>query len=146
MDSATVADRLALHDLVVAYASMADCRDASGFTDLFLPDATLTARRGDGEPAVYRGTARLAEIPERLSRYDQTFHAVTNDFAEVDGDHATGGASCQAHHLTNSTDGATDLVLTIRYADTYQHTPSGWRFATRAVHIIWTTEQPVTLA
>ncbi len=146
MHSATVADRLALHDLVVAYASMADRRDASGFTDLFLPNATLTARRGDGERAVYRGTAQLAEIPERLGRYDQTFHVVTNDYAEIDGDRATGGASCQAHHLTNRTDGVSDLVLTIRYADTYQHTPAGWRFATRDVHIIWTTEQPVTLA
>lgn len=146
MDSATVADRLALHDLVVAYASMADRRDATGFTDLFLPDATLTARRGDGEPAVYQGAARLAEIPERLTRYDQTFHVVTNDNAEVDGDRATGEASCQAHHLTRDIDDVTDLVLTIRYADTYQRTPAGWRFATRDVHIIWTTEQPVTLA
>jgi hypothetical protein len=146
MDTATVADRLALHDLVIAYAARADRRDATGFTDLFLPDARLTARRGDGEPTVYRGTDRLAGIPQLLGRYDQTFHVVTNDDAEVDGDTATGEALCQAHHLSSGAGGVTDLVLTIRYADTYQRTPSGWRFATRDVHIIWTSEQPVTLA
>src|SRR4051794_8802952 len=100
MDAAEVADRLALQALAVGYATTADARDAAGFAALFLPDATLTARRGDGPAAAYVGHERLAEIPERLSRYDETFHVVTNHRGEVDGDTATGGALCQAHHVT----------------------------------------------
>ena len=146
MDTSEVADRLALHDLVIAYATTADRRDASGFTALFLPDATLTARRGAGEPAVYAGTDRLAEIPARLSRYDETFHVVTNHQCQLDGDTATGEAACRAHHVTAGDRDATDLVLTIRYRDAYRRTDAGWRFATRDVHILWTSEEPVTLA
>jgi hypothetical protein len=145
MDSSEVADRLALHDLALAYAATADRRDAAGFTDLFLPDATLTARRGDGEPGVYTGTERLAEIPQRLARYHETVHVVTNHRCEIDGDDATGEAACRAHHVTVGDAGATDLVLTIRYRDAYRRTPDGWRFAMRDVHILWTSEEPVSL-
>jgi ketosteroid isomerase-like protein len=146
MDAAAVADRLALHDLALAYAATADRRDVEGFTALFLPDATLTARRGDGEPAVYQGTERLAEIPARLGRYRETFHVVTNHRCEVTGDIATGEAACRAHHVTDGDDGATDVILTIRYRDTYRRTDAGWRFATRDVHILWSSEEPVALA
>ena len=145
MDTSEVADRLALHDLVVAYASTADRRDVAAFAALFLPDATLTARRGNGEPGIYTGTERLAEIPERLGRYTETFHVVTNHVCQVDGDTAHGEAACRAHHVSVTDGGATDLVLTIRYRDTYQRTDAGWRFATRDVHILWTSEEPVTL-
>jgi SnoaL-like domain len=159
MHTSEVADRLALQDLVIAYASAADRRDVAGFTALFLPDATLTARRGDGEASAYAGTERLAEVPQRLSRYHQTFHVVTNHRCEIDGDTATGEAVCQAHHLTTgrsgrvesdpieSDDGRTrDLMLAIRYTDAYQRTTGGWRFATRDVHILWTSEGPVAIA
>ena len=143
---ADATDRLALQDLAFAYGAMADRRDVDGFTALFLPDATLTARRGNGDPAVYQGAERLAEIPARLGRYDETFHAVTNHRCEISGDSATGEAACRAHHVTAGADGATDVILTIRYRDTYQRTAAGWRFATRDVHILWTSEEPVTLA
>jgi len=146
MDAAAVADRLALQDLAAAYAATADRRDVDGFTALFLPDATLTARRGDGEPATYQGTDRLAEIPARLGRYRQTFHVVTNHRCEITGDTATGEALCRAHHVTDGDDGATDVILTIRYTDRYRRTEAGWRFATRDVHILWTSEEPVALA
>jgi ketosteroid isomerase-like protein len=146
MDRST-SDQLALRDLVDAYAAAADARDADAFTALFLPDATLSAHRGDEDPGVYAGTARLAEIPQRLGRYRLTFHVVTNHHFEIDGDTATGGALCQAHHLTDDDDAdrATDLVLNIRYHDRYARTPDGWRFATRDVRIIWTSEGPATV-
>jgi hypothetical protein len=141
----TMVDERALRDLVDGYAAAADAGDSEAFTQLFLPEATLSARRGDEAPAVYVGSARLAEIPARLARYRRTFHVVTNHRFEIEGDIATGGALCQAHHVSDGDGGATDLVLTISYHDRYARTAAGWRFATRDVHILWTTEHPVTI-
>jgi len=138
-------DHLALRALVDAYAAAADGRDIERFVGLFLPDATLSARRGDGSPAVYAGAARLAEIPERLSRYRHTFHDIGHQWSEIVGDRATGEVGCRAHHVSEHEGGATDLILTIRYRDVYARTPAGWRFASRDVHIVWTTEEPVTV-
>jgi hypothetical protein len=141
-----VADQVALRALVDAYAAAADDRDPVAFAELFVPDGELSARRGDGEPTVYVGHERLAEIPERLRRYDHTFHHVAYHRSAIDGDTATGVAGCRAHHVTATDHGATDLVLTIRYRDAYRRTPKGWRFARREVHILWTGEHPVNIA
>ncbi len=139
------ADRQVLRALVDAYAAAADTRDVERFVSLFLPDATLSAHRGEDEPAVYTGAARLAEIPERLGRYRHTLHVVGHHWCDIDGDGAIGEAGCRAHHVSDGDDGATDLVLTIRYHDAYARTPDGWRFARREVHILWTSEHPVAV-
>ncbi len=144
MDAAAVADRLALEDLVDGYADAADRRDAVAFAALFLPDATLTIVRAGAEPSVHSGHEQLARIPEMLRRYPLTLHVVTNHHGTIDGDEARGGAICQAHHLVEGDDGTTDLVLNIRYRDTYARTGAGWRIATREVHILWTSTLPVT--
>ena len=140
-------DRLALRALVDTYAAAADARDVKRFVGLFLPDATLSAYRGEGEPTRYVGAIRLAEIPEKLGRYRHTYHDVGHHWCHIEGDQATGEAGCRAHHVSEipGGTGATDLVLTIRYRDAYTRTPEGWRFATREVHIIWTSEEPVTV-
>ena len=145
MDAPDPAERLALRDLVDAYGASADRRDPATFTALFLPDATLTVHHGESPPVAYVGHDRLAEIPERLGRYRQTLHLMSNHRVDIDGDTAEGEAACQAHHLTDQEGGTVDLVMTIRYRDTYSRTVSGWRFATRQVHILWRSEGPVTL-
>ena len=146
MASLDSTDRQAITDLVLGYAAAADDRDVTAFVALFLPDATLTARRGSGPGATYVGADRLAEIPARLSRYVETFHVVTNIRAEpgADGDAAIGRSQCRAHHITAEGETATDQVLTIRYRDTYRRTDAGWRIATRDVHILWSEDVSVT--
>jgi len=138
-------DQVAIRALVDSYAAFADERDVDRFVGLFLPDATLSASRGDGQPTVYAGAARLAEIPERLQRFHHTFHDVGYQRCEIRGDRATGEAGCRAHHVRIADGAAIDLVMTIRYRDAYSRTPDGWRFASREVHILWTSEHPVTL-
>jgi len=143
MDVAQVADRLALSDLADGYADAADRRDPVAFAALFLPHATLTVVRDGAEPSVHTGHTQLARIPEVLGRYRQTLHVVTNHHATIKGDQARGRAICQAHHLVDGDEGTTDLVLNIRYRDTYSRTAAGWRIATREVHILWAATLPV---
>ena len=139
-------DHMAIRELVGSYAAFADERDVDRFVALFLPDATLSVHRGEADPPVYAGAARLAEIPELLRRFQHTFHDVGYQRCEITDDRASGQAGCRAHHVRAVDGMAIDLVMTIRYRDTYARTPDGWRFAIREVHILWTSEEPATLS
>jgi hypothetical protein len=146
MDAAQLADRVELRDLVDGYARAADRGDRVAFEALFLPDASLTVRRPGSEPHTYEGAGHIGEIVPRLGRYARTFHLVANHWCSVSGAKATGEAYCEAHHVRVDVAGAVDVVLTIRYVDTYARATEGWRFASREVQILWTREVPLSSA
>jgi hypothetical protein len=139
-----IADRIELRDLVDGYARAADRRDRVAFESLFVPDARLTVSRPGADPHTYEGAQALGEIVPKLERYVRTFHLVANHWCSVRGPRATGEVYGQAHHVFERDGQAMDLVLTIRYDDGYVRAAEGWRFATRAVNILWTSEVPVT--
>ena len=142
MDLDLVIARLELRDLIDGYARAADRRDRVAFEALFLPDATLTVHRPGAEPHTYRGSGHIGEIVPQLERYASTFHLVANHWCVVDRGRGTGESYCQAHHVRpgDGSDPAVDLILTIRYLDTYARAGGAWRFASRQVHILWTSE------
>lgn len=146
MDLELVTARLELRDLIDGYARAADGRDRVAFEALFAPDATVTVHRPGRPPHTYRGATEIGEIVPNLERYVSTFHLVANHWCEVAAARATGESYCQAHHVLAADDdhGATDVVLTIRYRDSYVRSGPSWRFATRDVHILWTAETPLT--
>lgn len=134
-----VDDRLALRHLVDSYAVGCDRRDLAMLTACFADGGTLTVHRLDRPATTMTAPAGLERIPIGLARYDQTFHFVGNHLVDVRGDSATGDVYCMAHHLT----GAEDVVLHIRYEDTYVRTGGGWRIATRHLRHLWTASLPV---
>jgi len=150
-------DRLELRELVDAYARAADRRDRVAFESLFLADATLTVTRPDADAHTYEGAAAIGQIVPNLARYTRTFHLVANHWTSVRGSRATGEAYCQAHHVLGDRRPAVpkqggddprapspvDVVLNIRYLDAYSRSHDGWRFASREVQILWTTELPL---
>ena len=136
-------EAIALRRLVDGYARAVDRGDATGFIELFEPDALLQVFYGpeaDGPTSESRGHSALGEIPNRLTaRYDRTFHFVGNHLCDVRGDEATGEAYCLAHHLTENAHGGTDYVMLIRYQDVYRRPAGGsWKFAHRKVLVDWT--------
>ncbi|WP_455357291.1 nuclear transport factor 2 family protein [Streptomyces sp. SYSU K217416] len=132
-------DQLALRRLVDTYAFALDGRDASGFTEIFVPEGRLVAHQPDGALMWERsGAQELVKMFDDLSVFDRTFHLVANHVAEVDGDTATGTTYCLAHHYTaGSVGSSTDLVVPVRYEDTYARTADGWRIVTRTVRAQW---------
>ena len=139
VDVAEIADRLALRELVDRYAAAVDARDAEAFAALFGADGELVVVRAGHDSSTRRGPEELGEITRLLARYGSTLHLVANHLVELDGDRATGVALCQAHHLVDLDEVQRDLVLTIRYHDTYARTGPGWTFARREVHIQWSS-------
>ena len=134
------ADRLALRDLVEAYARAADTRDADLVRDCFVAGGTLTVHWLGRDPSTMVMPDDAERIPQGLARYDRTLHFVGNHHAVVDGDSATGEAYCFAHHVT----GTDDHVMAIRYEDTYRRDAGTWRFATRHLRLEWTQDTTVS--
>src|ERR1700729_631071 len=98
------ADRLAIRELVEAYARCADRRDAQGQMSLFTVDTHFVVYMNakDSTPSQeLHSREDLAPVFADLKKYDATMHFVGQStiFTLTD-DRATGKAYCIAHHLT----------------------------------------------
>src|SRR6202021_1861313 len=108
------ADRLAIRELVEAYAYCADRRDAEGQMSLFTPDTHfvvyMDARNARPSQELHSREA-LAPVFADLNKYNATMHFVGQStiFTLTD-DRATGKAYCIAHHLTVGGEGRRLMV------------------------------------
>ena len=122
-----------------AYASAVDGRDVERLRAQFVEHGVLAVTAiGDSTTIVSeRSGDALAEIVERVARFDRTEHRIGRArFAVADDGTATGRIEGEAHHHTTAGDGPCDWVLTIEYADQYVRTGAGWRFVRRTVQVL----------
>ena len=139
------ADRLAIRELVDAYAHCADRRDAEGQKSLFTDDTHFVVyMNGQGsEPTqVLDGREALTPVFDALNMYQATMHFNGQSTITLDGDQATGESYCIAHHLF--TDGAERklMIAWLRYDDTFAKLDSAWLFAERNLYVDWTETRP----
>jgi SnoaL-like protein len=142
---AEAADRLAIRELVEAYAHCADRRDAKGQMALFTADTHFVVYMNakDAKPSQeLHSREALAPVFADLNKYAATMHFVgqTTIFT-LTGDRATGEAYTLAHHLT--IDGAKRrlMIAALRYADTFVKTDGAWLFAERLLYADWIEER-----
>ena len=135
----TTADRVALRDLVQAYAEGCDTRDATLLRSCFTEGATLTVHWVDRDATSMTFPAGADQIPEGLARYDLTFHFIGIHRVQIDDDQASGHTYCLAHHVTDTN----DHVMAIRYEDTYRREADGWKIAERHLRHLWTERTTV---
>lgn len=140
------ADRLAIRELVDAYARCADRRDAQGQMALFTEDTRFlvfmdaTASEPTQE---LRGRASLAPVFDNLNSYEATTHFNGQSTVSIDGDGASGESYCLAHHVSVDDEGGrTLMVASIRYHDQFVRLDEGWRFAERRLLVDWTETRP----
>ena len=107
------ADRLAIRELVEAYAHCADRREAKGQMSLFTADTHFVVfmNAKDPKPSMELHTREaLAPVFADLNKYDATTHFVgQSTIFTLTADRATGEAYCLAHHVT--VDGAMRVGL-----------------------------------
>src|ERR1700726_3583293 len=98
------ADRLAIRELVEAYAHGADRRDAKGQMSLFTADTHFVVYMNAKDPAPSQelhSREALAPVFAALNQYDATTHFVgQSTILSLSDDRATGEAYCLAHHVT----------------------------------------------
>ena len=139
------ADRLAIRELVEAYAHCADRRDAQGQMALFTEDTHFVVYMNVKDPAPsqeLRSREELAPVFADLNKYDATMHFVGQStiFTLTD-DRATGEAYCIAHHLTVEGEKRRLMVAYLRYDDTFVKTDDTWLFAERLLYVDWIEER-----
>jgi hypothetical protein len=143
--AAELADRVAIRELVDAYARCADRRDADGQKSLFIDDTHfLVYMDGQGsEPTqILDGRESLTPVFEALNTYEATMHFNGQSTIALDGDRATGESYCIAHHLFTQAGVRKLMVAYLRYHDTFVKLDGSWLFAERKLYVDWTETRP----
>ena len=140
-----VADRIAIKELIDAYAHCADFRLPEQQADLYTTDGRTLVYEGStaGEPAqVLSGRNEHVAGFRTLSQFAVTMHVNAQSTLVLDGDAATAESYCLAHHIIGAGEDRTLMVMAIRYEDTLARTPDGWRFAERKLVTTFTDTRP----
>jgi ketosteroid isomerase-like protein len=143
---AQLADRLAIRELVDAYAYCADRRDATGQMALFTEDTDFQVFMDTHRPSPTQhleGRAALAPVFDELNTYIATMHFNGQSTMVLDGDHASGVTYCLAHHVKVDGSARSLMVAAIRYLDSFVKQDGAWFFRQRKLMVDWTETRPL---
>ncbi|HEX3866715.1 MAG TPA: nuclear transport factor 2 family protein [Gemmatimonadaceae bacterium] len=135
------ADRLAIRELVEAYAHCADRRDAKGQMALFTEDAHFVVFVDAKDPKPTQelhSRGALAPVFADLNQYAATMHFLgQSTILSLSGDHAIGEVYCMPHHLKVEGTKRTLMIAALRYTDTYVKRDGAWLYAERNLYVDW---------
>jgi SnoaL-like domain len=143
-----MADRLAIRELIEAYAHYADRRDANGQMSLFTADTHFVVYMNSKDPKPSQelhSREALAPVFADLNKYAATMHSVgQSTILSLTSERGTGEAYCLAHHLTVDGEKRELMVAALRYYDTFVKLDGSWLFAERLLYVDWIEERPLS--
>jgi SnoaL-like domain len=142
------ADRLAIRELVEAYAHCADRRDAKGQMSLFTADTHFVVFMHAKDPTPSQelhSRDALAPVFAELNKYVATTHFLGQStiFTLTD-DRGTGEAYCLAHHVTVDGGQRQLMIASLRYLDTFVKISGAWLFAERRLYVDWVEQRTLS--
>jgi SnoaL-like domain len=142
------ADRLAIRELVEAYAHCADRRDAKGQMSLFTSDTRFAVYMNAKDPTPSQelhSREALAPVFADLNKYDATTHFVGQcTIYTLTGARAIGETYCLAHHVTVDGEKRRLMLASLRYHDTFVKMDGIWLFAERLLYVDWVEERALS--
>ena len=142
------ADRVAIRELVEAYAHCADRRDANGQIALFTADTDFVVYLNAKDPTPSQelhSRDALAPVFADLNKYDATTHFVGQSTIFIlTADRATGEAYCLAHHITVDDGKRRLMIASLRYLDTFVKIDRSWLFRERRLYVDWLEDRPLS--
>src|SRR6266403_2037471 len=142
------ADRLAIRELVEAYAHRADRRDAKNQIALFAEDAHFVVYMNAKDPTPSQelhSREALAPVFAELNKYDATTHFVgQSTIFTLAPNQATGEAYCLAHHITVDRGQRRLMLASLRYLDTFVKIDGEWFFSERRLYVDWLEERALS--
>src|SRR5260370_39406753 len=142
------ADRLAIRELVEAYAHCADRRDAKGQMALFTEDTHFVVYMNAKDPKLSQelhSREALAPVFAELNKYHATTHFIgQSTIFTLTRDRATGEAYCLAHHITVDGGKRRLMLASLRYLDTFVKIDGAWLFSERRLSVDWMEEQALS--
>ena len=142
---AEAADRLAIRELVEAYAHCADRRDAKGQMSLFTADTHFVVYMNAKDPTPSQelhSREALAPVFADLNQYAATMHFLgQSTILTLTNDRGTGETYCMPHHLTVAGKKRRLMIAALRYYDTFVKIDGSWLFAERLLYVDWIEER-----
>jgi len=139
------ADRLAIRELIEAYAHCADRRDAKGQMSLFTEDTHFVVYMNakDSQPSQeLHSREKLGPVFADLNQYDATMHFVgQNTVSSLTDDRGTGETYCIAHHVKVEAEKRSLMIAYLRYLDTFVKIDGAWLFSERRLYVDWLEER-----
>src|SRR5260221_2201976 len=138
------ADRIAIRELVEAYAHCADRRDAKGQMALFTEDTHFVVYMNakESKPSQeLHSRELLAPVFADLNQYAATMHFLgQTTILTLTRDRGTAETYCMPHHLT--IDGAKQrlMIPALRYSDKFVKIDGACLFAERLLYVAWVEE------
>jgi hypothetical protein len=133
-------DRVAVHDLLVAYFCGFDERrtDDAFLRETFTADAHWRFPRGDA--------TGIEQIIERrdgtLGLWKHTLHSVSSVLLELDDDRARFTATLLATHIHRDDDPGAPLQIGGRLSGEAARSDAGWRLRRLGLDLVWTDGDP----
>jgi hypothetical protein len=135
------ADRLAIREIIEAYARCADRRDAKGQMSLFTPNTHFVVFMNAKDPTPSQelhSREALAPVFADLNKYDATTHFVgQSTILTLTSDRATEEAYCMAHHVTVDSGKRRLMLASLRYLDMFVKLNGAWLFSERILYVDW---------
>jgi hypothetical protein len=139
------ADRLAIRELIEAYAHCADRRDAKGQMALFTADTYFVVYMNAKDPTPSQelhSREALAPVFADLNQYAATMRFLgQTTILALSRDRGTGETYCMPHHLTIAGEKRRLMIAALRYTDTFVKMDGVWLFAERRLYVDWIEER-----
>ena len=133
------ADRLAIRELVEAYAHCADRRDAKGQMALFTADTHFLVYMNAKDPSPSQelnSSEALAPVFADLNKYAATMPFIgQTTILTLANDRGTGETYCMPHHLSVDGNKRQLMIAALRYYDTFMKQDGAWLFAERLLYV-----------
>lgn len=133
IDADSIKHRMAIRDLVFAYAEFVDRRNYDMLSSVFLEDAVLI---GDGFEL--KGLKAIKDGMRMNEQYRFTQHNVFNHRVSVHGSTARAETYCTAYHFFTSDQPDLRFDMGIRYQDSLVLGDGRWKLETRRLLVDWT--------
>src|SRR5580704_14091781 len=142
------ADRVAIRELIEAYAHSADRRNAKGQMALFTSDTHFVVYMDAKDPTPSQelhSREALAPVFADLNQYAATMHFLgQTTILTLTGDRGTGETYCMPHHLTIDGDNRHLMIAALRYMDTFVKMDGEWLFAERKLYVDWLEQRELS--
>ena len=124
-DIATIADRIAIQDVMSNYAAGVDERDLERYRRCFADDVVIV---GFGEGITEGADQWVTDVIGKLEAFGATQHMLGPVYAEIAGDHADVRTDVQAlHYMAN--DPETTLILWATYITEMKRIDDTWKIS-----------------
>ena len=139
------ADRLAIRELIEAYAHFADCRDAKGQMSLFTTDTHFVVYMNAKDPKPSQelhSREALAPVFADLNQYAATMHFLgQTTILTLTHDRGAAETYCTPHHLTIDGGKRRLMIAALRYSDQFVKIDGAWLFSERLLYVDWIEER-----